>query len=78
MVAKEMGLDIITWTFERNGPLSVNLGYYYYSLTDVIEKDADKFELLRVLDEDVGILGIFSDWPGTTTFYANCMKRDLR
>ena len=22
---------------------------------------------------DVGILGIFSDWPATVTYYANCM-----
>jgi glycerophosphoryl diester phosphodiesterase len=21
-----------------------------------------------------GIIGLFSDWPGTTTFYANCLK----
>ena len=22
--------------------------------------------------QDVGIIGLFSDWPATTTFYANC------
>jgi hypothetical protein len=26
-----------------------------------------------VLAQDVGILGIFSDWPGTVTYYANCV-----
>jgi glycerophosphoryl diester phosphodiesterase len=31
------------------------------------------FTVLDVLARDVGILGIFSDWPATTTFYANCM-----
>jgi glycerophosphoryl diester phosphodiesterase len=26
-----------------------------------------------VLAKDVGILGIFSDWPATVTYYANCV-----
>ena len=25
-------------------------------------------------EKDVGVLGVFSDWPATTTFYANCMN----
>ena len=29
--------------------------------------------VLDVLAMDVGIIGIFSDWPATTTYYANCM-----
>jgi glycerophosphoryl diester phosphodiesterase len=29
-------------------------------------------ELLDVLAQDVGIEGIFSDWPATVTYYANC------
>ena len=28
--------------------------------------------LMDVLAQDVGIVGLFSDWPATTTFYANC------
>ena len=28
--------------------------------------------LLDVLAKDVGVIGVFSDWPATTTFYANC------
>jgi glycerophosphoryl diester phosphodiesterase len=28
--------------------------------------------VLDVLDKDVGVMGVFSDWPATTTFYANC------
>jgi glycerophosphoryl diester phosphodiesterase len=27
-----------------------------------------------VLAQDVGIIGLFSDWPATTTFYANCRE----
>jgi len=29
--------------------------------------------VLDVLARGVGILGIFSDWPGTVTYYANRM-----
>lgn len=29
---------------------------------------------LDVLARRVGILGIFSDWPATVTYYANCMN----
>jgi len=29
---------------------------------------------IDVLAQDVGIIGLFSDWPATTTFYANCLK----
>ena len=32
--------------------------------------------MMRVLDvlaKQVGIRGIFSDWPATVSFYANCM-----
>ena len=30
-------------------------------------------QVLDVLAKEVGILGIFSDWPATVTYYANCM-----
>ena len=29
--------------------------------------------LLDVLASEVGIIGIFSDWPATVTYYASCM-----
>lgn len=72
--AKAAGLDIITWTLERSGPLKTGGGYYYQSITPVIDNDGDMLELLDVLAKDVGILGIFSDWPATVTYYANCMN----
>ena len=28
---------------------------------------------LDALAQDVGVAGVFSDWPATVTFYANCM-----
>ncbi|WP_306118696.1 MULTISPECIES: glycerophosphodiester phosphodiesterase family protein [unclassified Roseitalea] len=70
--AKEAGLNIITWTVERSGPLGEGGGWYYQSVADVTNNDGDVFNLLNVLHEDVGVAGVFSDWPGTTTFYANC------
>jgi len=71
--ARAAGLDIITWTLERSGPLETGGGFYYQSLPGAINNDGDMFEVLDVLAQDVGILGIFSDWPATVTFYANCM-----
>ena len=47
--------------------------FYYRSVTSQIDNDGDMFEVLDVLAKDVGIIGIFSDWPATVTFYANCM-----
>ena len=32
---------------------------------------------LDVLAKQVGILGIFSDWSATLTYYANCMGPEV-
>jgi glycerophosphoryl diester phosphodiesterase len=74
--AKEAGLDIITWTLERSGPLVGGGGWYYQSIKDAIDSDDDMLKLLDVLAKDVKIRGIFSDWPATVTYYANCMGLD--
>jgi len=70
--ARAAGLDIITWTLERSGPLGEGGGWYYQSITDLTDGDGDMLALLDVLAKEVGVLGVFSDWPATTTFYANC------
>lgn len=70
---KKNGMDIISWTLERSGPLQTGGGWYYQSVSDVISVDGDQFELLNALQNEVGIAGMFSDWPATTTFFANCM-----
>lgn len=70
--AMEAGLDIITWTLERSGPLTTGGGWYYQTVSEITTTDGDMFELLDVLAKDVGVLGVFSDWPATTTYYANC------
>jgi len=73
VAAKSSGLKIITWTLERSGPLSSGGGWYYGTSNDITNNDGDVFEMLHVLAQSVGIEGIFSDWPATVTFYANCV-----
>jgi glycerophosphoryl diester phosphodiesterase len=78
--AKRAGLDIITWTLERSGPLRTGGGYYYQSISPGINNDGDTYEALDVLARKVGVLGVFSDWPATVTYYDNCLRsrRDHR
>ena len=71
--ATAAGLNIITWTLERSGPLKAGGGWYFQSVTDTIDNDGDYFEILDALAQDVGVVGVFSDWPATVTYYANCM-----
>ncbi len=71
--ANTAGLDIITWTLERSGLLTDGGGWYYQTVNSAIKKPGDMMVALDVLARDVGIIGIFSDWPATVTYYANCM-----
>lgn len=72
--AKGAGLDIITWTLERSGLLQDGGGWYYQTTSSVIDDDGDTMKMLDVLARDVGVIGVFSDWPATVTYYANCMN----
>ncbi len=75
--AKAAGLDLITWTLERSGILADGgNGFYYQTIDSAIEREGDVMTVIDVLARDVGVLGIFTDWPATVSFYANCM--DLR
>ena len=71
--AKEAGMELIAWTLERAGPLGNGGGWYFQSVGDVVNDDSDYLVALDVLAQDAGVVGVFSDWPATTTFYANCM-----
>jgi glycerophosphoryl diester phosphodiesterase len=76
-VRHEPQFDIITWSFERAdlrkgaGPA----GFYYLFDPDsrAVKKDSDMYKALDALAHQVRIRGIFSDWPATVTYYANCM-----
>ena len=73
VAAKAAGLDIVTWTIERSGLLATGGTYYYQYVSPSINNDGDMLTVLDALTKKVGIRGIFSDWPATTTYYANCM-----
>jgi glycerophosphoryl diester phosphodiesterase len=74
---RKAGLNIITWTFERsdlrNGAAKGGWYYMFDPEGKAIKQDSDMYKALDVLARQVKILGIFSDWPGTVTYYANCM-----
>ena len=72
--ARQAGIDLITWTLERSGPLTGGGGWYYKTVKEVINNDGDMMQVLDVLAQQVGVIGVFSDWPATTTYYANCMN----
>ncbi|MEE1674804.1 glycerophosphodiester phosphodiesterase family protein [Agarivorans aestuarii] len=36
--------------------------------------DMHEFEVLNVLKKDLELVGVFSDWPATVTFFDNCIK----
>ncbi|KAF2095899.1 glycerophosphoryl diester phosphodiesterase family protein [Rhizodiscina lignyota] len=70
--AKEVGLDIITWSWERDPPISQGVAYYYQSVADAVNNDGDEYTIIDVVARKVGALKMFADWPGTITYYANC------
>ncbi len=88
--ARDAGLDMITWTFERDGSLTPGGSFYFQTLNGRNpnpvdpgannvngvnnDGDIDIYAVLHVLAQNVGILGVFSDWPATVTYYANCMN----
>ena len=71
--AKAAGLDLIGWSLERDGPLHKGGGFYHSSVKAAIDRDGETLTVLDVLAKQVGVRAMFSDWPATTTFYANCM-----
>jgi glycerophosphoryl diester phosphodiesterase len=74
---KRLGFDIITWSFERSdvrrGAAPAGFYYLFDPQGKAVTKDSDIYKALDALARQVGILGIFSDWPATVTYYANCM-----
>ena len=69
--AKSAGLNIITWTFE-SGIATDPGNWLYANLPGFMSDESKMLEVLHALQSEVGIIGIFSDWPGTVTYYANC------
>ena len=71
--ARAAGLQLFTWTLERSGSLANGGGWYFQTVRPAIRRDGDVMAVLHVLAKDVGVRGVFSDWPETVTFYDNCM-----
>jgi len=73
-----LGFDIITWTFERadlrQGASQAGFYFDFDPTGAAIKKDSDMYKALDVLAREVKIIGIFSDWPATVTYFANCMN----
>jgi glycerophosphoryl diester phosphodiesterase len=63
----------VTWSLERSGVLHAgDNGFYYQTINPAITRESDVLRVLDVLARDVGVRAVFSDWPATTSFYANC------
>jgi len=76
--ATQAGINLIAWTVERSGPLEGGGGWYYQTIKPVIKSDSDLLTVMHVMSEQVGVIGIFSDWPATTTYYDNCIRSRSR
>ena len=62
--AKGAGLQTIAWSMERSA--------WYYNTVGVYGTDERYYELIHFLAQVVKPAGLFSDYPGTTSYYANC------
>jgi glycerophosphoryl diester phosphodiesterase len=75
--ARAAGLEIVPWTLERSGVLADgNNGFYYQTIDAAIAREGDVLEVLDVLARDVGVMGVFADWPATVSYYASCTGLD--
>ncbi|MBK7903615.1 MAG: glycerophosphodiester phosphodiesterase [Proteobacteria bacterium] len=75
--ARGAGLELVTWSLERSGPLAAGRnGWYYQTVDTALRGDSDVLQVLDVLARQAQVRAVFSDWPATTTFYANCTGLD--
>jgi glycerophosphoryl diester phosphodiesterase len=73
-----MGFDLITWSFERadlrKGAAAAGSYYDFDPTGAAIRKDSDMYKALDVLARELKVIGVFSDWPATVSYYASCMN----
>jgi glycerophosphoryl diester phosphodiesterase len=75
--ARAAGLELVTWSLERSGTLRAGQnGWYYQTVDAALRKDSDVLHVLDVLVRQAHVRAVFSDWPATTTFFANCTGLD--
>jgi glycerophosphoryl diester phosphodiesterase len=71
--ARAAGLELVTWTLESpTGPFAGDAGFYYRTIDEAVTREGDVLNVLDVLVRDVGVRGIFSDWPATVSYYTGC------
>lgn len=66
-------LNLIPWTLERSNPLSAPNISYLQGLEDVVDREGDIYKVIDALVRQVGVTGIFTDWPATLTYYESCI-----
>jgi glycerophosphoryl diester phosphodiesterase len=77
--ARKADLELIPWTLERSGVIRAgrvegrSADFYLGTILSALESEGDIYRILQALHEEVGASAVFSDWPGTTTYYANCV-----
>jgi len=73
--ANAAGLDIISWSFERSGPLDrveATEDYYYSTFAQAVSYDGQLYQVLDILANEIGVAAMFSDWSATVGYFANC------
>ena len=74
-MAKTVGFDLITWTLESR-PATDPGNFTYATVREAIQSEGDVYKVLDALVHRVGIRAIFTDWPETVYFFAQCMEID--
>lgn len=85
-LAREHGAALMSWSIERSGcsttaatpsvqPAAIGTCDWYWGSTEGISsyQHEDTLLALHVLFQDVGIAGIFADFPATASAYLNCV-----
>lgn len=81
-LARAAGLELIAWTLESSGRMLQDTRrpggdpFFHQTTLAAITGDGHLLETLHVLAADVGVIGVFSDWPATVSYYASCMGLD--
>ena len=76
--ARAAGLALVAWSAERSGRIREGRvegrerDFYLGPLLAALNDDGDLYRVIHALVQEVGIARLFSDWPASSTYYANC------
>lgn len=75
---RALGFALISWSFERadlrRGAAAAGFYYDFDPAGAAIRTDGDMYKALDALAREVRVIGVFSDWPATVSYYASCMR----